>query len=136
MNTFLIILIAVLIYLFFLYKKAKKKQKELRDKARRHFEDIKLTIDYWLKDKTNTERHKLAKISQTLYDEKRKMVMFTRPETTSAEQFEYLDEWRLILKEIDDFNASFVSDPIKSELILEFQSALNELRQISLEDIM
>ncbi len=135
MNIFLIILILVLIYLFFLYKKAKKKQKELRDKARHHFEDIKLTIDYWLKDKTNTERHKLAKISQTLYDEKRKMVMFTRPESTSAEQFEYLDEWRLILKEIDDFNASFVSDPIKSELILEFQSALNELRQISLEEI-
>ncbi len=135
MNTFLVIVLAVLIYLFFLYKKAKKKQKELRDKARRHFEDIKLTIDYWLKDKSSTERYKLAKISQTLYDEKRKMVMFTRPESTSAEQFEYLDEWRLILKEIDDFNASFINDPIKSELILEFQSALNELRQISLEEI-
>ncbi len=135
MNTFLVIVLAVLIYLFFLYKKAKKKQKELRDKARRHFEDIKLTIDYWLKDKSSTERYKLAKISQTLYDEKRKMVMFTRPESTSAEQFEYLDEWRLILKEIDDFNASFISDPIKSEIILEFQSALSELRQISLEEI-
>jgi hypothetical protein len=135
MNIFLLIVIVLLIYGFFIYKKAKKKQKELRDKARRHFEDIKLTIDYWLKDKSSTERHKLAKISQTLYDEKRKMVMFTRPGSTSAEQFEYLDEWRLILKEIDDFNASFVSDPIKSELMLEFQSALNELRQISLEEI-
>ena len=135
MNVFLLIVIVILIYGFFIYKKAKKKQKELRDKARRHFEDIKLTIDYWLKDKSSTERHKLAKISQTLYDEKRKMVMFTRPGSTSAEQFEYLDEWRLILKEIDDFNASFVSDPIKSELMLEFQSALNELRQISLEEI-
>ncbi len=135
MNVFLLIVIVILIYGFFIYKKAKKKQKELRVKARHHFEDIKLTIDYWLKDKSSAERHKLAKISQTLYDEKRKMVMFTRPESTSVEQFEYLDEWRLILKEIDDFNASFINDPIKSELILEFQSALNELRQISLEEI-
>jgi hypothetical protein len=134
MNTFLIILIAVLICLFFLYQKAKKKQKELRDKARRHFEDIKLTIDYWLKDKGNTDKQKLAKISQSLYDEKRKMVMFFRPGSTRAEQFEYLDEWRLIFKEIEDFDANWIGDPIKGEMILEFRSALAELRELNLED--
>lgn len=135
MNTFLIILIAVLIYLFFLYKKAKRRQKELRDKARRHYEDIRLTIDYWLKDKANVDRTKLAKISQTLFDDHRKKATFMTFQNTKAEQFEYLDEWRLIIEEIDTVNANWLDDPIRGEMILEFRSALVELRELNLEDI-
>lgn len=135
MNTFLIIVIAILIYLFFLYKKAKRKQKELRDKARRHYEDIKLTIEYWLKDKANVERTKLAKISQTLFDDYRKRATFLTFQGTKAEEFEYLDEWRLIIGEIETANSNWVNDPIRGEMILEFRSALAELRDLNLEDI-
>ncbi len=135
MNTFLVIVIAVLIYAFFVYKKAKRKQQELRAKAREYFEDIKLTIEYWLKDKDDADRKKLAKISQTIYDEKRKTVTFMPISKYSAEQFEYLDEWRLIFNEVDLLNSNWMIDPIKGEKILEFQSALAELREIELDQI-
>lgn len=135
MNIFLVIVIAILIYLFFLYKKAKRKQKELRDKARRHYEDIRLTIDYWLKDKTNLDRKKLAKISQTLFDDYRKRATFMPFQGTKAEEFEYRDEWRLIIGEIETANSNWLEDPIRGEMILEFRSALAELRDLNLEDI-
>ncbi len=135
MNIFLLIVIAVLIALFFLYKNAKRKQKELRDKARRHYEDIKLTIEYWLKDKTNVERTKLAKISQTLFDDYRKRATFMSFQGTKAEEYEYLDEWRLIIGEIETANSNWLNDPIRGEMILEFRSALAELRDLNLEEI-
>ncbi len=135
MNIFLLIVIAVLIALFFLYKNAKRKQKELRDKARRHYEDIKLTIEYWLKDKTNVERTKLAKISQTLFDDYRKRATFMTFKGIKAEEFEYLDEWRLIIGEIETANSNWLNDPIRGEMILDFRAALVKLRDINLEDI-
>lgn len=135
MNIFLILLIAVLISLFFLYKKVKRKQRELRAKARRHYEDIKLTIEYWLKDKANVERTKLAKISQTLFDDYRKRATFMNFQGTKSKEFEYLDEWRLIIGEIEAANSNWISDPIRGEMTLDFRVALVELRDINLEDI-
>jgi hypothetical protein len=135
MNIFLILLIAVFITLFFLYKKAKRKQSELRAKARSHYEDIKLTIEYWLKDKANVERTKLAKISQTLFDDYRKRATFMPFQDTKPEEFEYLDEWRLIIGEIEAANSNWISDPIRGEVTLDFRVALVELRDINLEDI-
>lgn len=134
MTIFLVIVIAVLIYIFILYKNAKKKQKELREKARRHYEDIRMTIDYWLKDKGEINRAKLAKISQTIYDDYRKRVTFMSFQNTNAEEFEYLDEWRIIIGEIEDSRSFWLSDPVRGEMILEFQSALDELRHMNLDD--
>lgn len=135
MNIFFVVVIAVLIALFFLYKKAKRKQKELRSKARRHYEDIKLTIEYWLKDKANVERTKLAKISQTLFDDYRKRATFMTFQGANSDEFEYLDEWRLIIEEIETTNSNWLVDPIRGEMILDFRAALVELRDISLKDI-
>lgn len=135
MINFLIIAIAVLIYALILYKNAKKKQRELRAKARRHFEDIRMAIDVWLKDKSDIDKVKLAKISQTMYDDYRKRAAFMSSQHTKAEEFEYLDEWRELIGEIENSREMWLSNPIKGELILEFQSALDELRNINFDDI-
>jgi hypothetical protein len=54
---------------------------------------------------------------------------------TKPEEFEYLDEWRLIIGEIEAANSNWISDPIRGEVTLDFRVALVELRDINLEDI-
>lgn len=124
----------MLICLFFLYKSAKKNQKQIRDKARRHFEDMKLAIDYWVKDKSNPERKMLAKISQGMYDDYYKKAVLMPISKYGAEDFEYYDEWAIIFNELDDHRKLLIDNPAKADMVLEFKSALSELRSIELED--
>ena len=114
MTIFLVIVIAVLIYLFFLYKNAKKKQKELRSKARKHFEDIKMTIDYWLKDK--------AEIIEFILSEKssgREIVLATAsPERYANSIAEELGLFDLVLSSTSNVNLKGTTK--KDELVRRF----------------
>jgi hypothetical protein len=134
MEMLYLLLGAVIVYLLYQYRSAKVKKEELRNQVRDAYLSIQNSVFNWSKDKG--EANLIAEAIQAVnnYNQARKWASITPLSFSSvnAEQFEYLQEWKIIFQK-EDSALHVYRDYDESEdemLKVDFYSNMAEVREL------